>query len=101
MKHPILIITVLFFSGFYGCKQPSKLHAVEDAANLYAAEGYKLVWSDEFNKDGPDTANWRYENGFVRNQEYQWYQTENAFCHKGLLVIEGRKERKLNPTYQA
>jgi len=37
-------------------------------------DGYKLIWSDEFNKDGfPDTANWRFENGFVRNEELQVY----------------------------
>ena len=29
--------------------------------------GYRLVWSDEFNNNGvPDTANWTYEQGFVR-----------------------------------
>ena len=34
---------------------------------------YKLVWADEFNKDGPpDPCNWTYERGFVRNQELQW-----------------------------
>lgn len=61
---------------------------------------YKLVWSDEFNKDGlPDSANWTYENGFVRNQEFQWYQPDNARCEKGYLFIEARKEEKTNPQY--
>lgn len=42
---------------------------------------YTLVWSDDFEQDGvPDTSNWTYENGFVRNLEIQWYQPENAFC---------------------
>ena len=64
------------------------------------AEGWKLAWSDEFNTDGrPDPAKWGYETGFVRNHELQWYQPENAWCEKGLLVIEGRKERKKNPNY--
>ena len=64
-------------------------------------DGYTLVWADEFNKDGvPDTSNWRYEKGFVRNNELQWYQQENAKCQKGLLVIEGRKEQKPNPNYK-
>jgi beta-glucanase (GH16 family) len=97
----VIFISVCFLAASYGCKQPSKLHSAADAGNLYTSEGYTLVWSDEFNKPGPDTANWRYENGFVRNEEFQWYQTENAFCDKGLLVIEGRRERKLNPNYQA
>jgi beta-glucanase (GH16 family) len=62
--------------------------------------GYKLVWADEFNKDGhPDPCNWTYEHGFVRNEEFQWYQPDNARCEKGLLVIEARRERKQNPNY--
>jgi beta-glucanase (GH16 family) len=62
---------------------------------------WQLVWSDEFNTDGtPDPNNWTYEKGFVRNQEAQWYQPENAYCRGGLLIIEGRKEQRPNPTYQ-
>ena len=65
-------------------------------------DGYQLVWADEFDKDGwPDSANWTYENGFVRNQELQWYQPGNARCQMGLLVIEARKEEKANPIYEA
>jgi beta-glucanase (GH16 family) len=63
---------------------------------------WKLVWSDEFERDGrPDPAKWTYETGFVRNRELQWYQEENARCAGGLLIIEGRRERKRNPHYQA
>jgi beta-glucanase (GH16 family) len=62
--------------------------------------GYRLVWADEFDKDGPpDPCNWTYERGFVRNEEFQWYQPDNARCEKGLLVIEARRERKQNPNY--
>ena len=62
---------------------------------------WQLVWSDEFNRDGrPDTAVWNYEHGFVRNQEAQWYQTENAWQQDGLLIIEARKEHRENPTYR-
>lgn len=63
---------------------------------------YQLVWADEFNTDGsPDPTNWTYEHGFVRNKELQWYQPENAFCKNGKLIIEGRRERKENPNYEA
>lgn len=63
-------------------------------------DGYQLVWADEFDKDGmPDSVNWTYEYGFVRNQELQWYQPENARCKKGILVIEARKEERPNPMY--
>jgi len=67
-----------------------------------AAPTYKLVWSDEFNHDGPpDTTNWIYENGFVRNHELQWYQPGNAECKNGLLIIEARREHRPNPNYIA
>ncbi|MGN6439440.1 MAG: glycoside hydrolase family 16 protein [Agriterribacter sp.] len=59
---------------------------------LHAQEKYKLVWSDEFDKDGrPDSTKWNYEKGFVRNEEFQWYQPENARCEKGMLIIEAKK----------
>ena len=64
------------------------------------ANDWKLVWSDEFDTNGPpNPANWNYERGFVRNNELQWYQPENAFCTNGLLVIEARRERKPNPSF--
>jgi len=67
-----------------------------------ASNGYKLVWHDEFDRDGaPDPKNWSYEHGFVRNKELQWYQPENASCTNGLLVIEARRERKPNPWHAA
>ncbi|HWC00810.1 MAG TPA: glycoside hydrolase family 16 protein [Bryobacteraceae bacterium] len=62
---------------------------------------WKLVWSDEFDRDGkPDPAKWTYETGFVRNEELQWYQPQNAWCEKGLLIIEGRRERVKNPRFE-
>ena len=61
---------------------------------------YSLVWSDEFDTNGkPDPAKWGYEHGFVRNEEDQWYQEENAVCKNGLLIIEARREQKPNPGY--
>jgi beta-glucanase (GH16 family) len=63
-------------------------------------DGYKLVWADEFNQDGPpDPRNWTFERGFVRNEELQWYQSENARCEGGNLVIEARRERVENPRH--
>jgi len=64
--------------------------------------GYAVAWSDEFNVDGPpDPKNWTFENGFVRNQELQWYQPQNVHVENGFLVIEARRERKANPSYDA
>ena len=63
---------------------------------------YKLVWADEFNKNGvPDSSNWRYENGFIRNHEFQWYQPQNARCENGKLIIEAKRVEKINPGYVA
>jgi beta-glucanase (GH16 family) len=71
------------------------------AARKPAAGGYRMVWSDEFKVDGrPDPKKWNYEHGFVRNNELQWYQEENAFCKDGRLIIEARRERKANPNYK-
>lgn len=61
---------------------------------------YRLVWSDEFDVDGRPSKDWTFEHGFVRNQELQWYQPQNAFVKDGCLVIEGRQEHRPNPDYE-
>lgn len=67
-----------------------------------SSDEWKLVWSDEFDRDGrPDPKKWNYETGFVRNEEFQLYQPENAWCENGLLIIEGRRERRKNPYFEA
>lgn len=64
--------------------------------------GMKLRWHDEFNGTGaPNKEMWRFETGFVRNEEDQWYQEGNALMSDGTLVIEGKKERVKNPNYQS
>jgi len=64
--------------------------------------GMKLVWDEEFDISGkPDPAVWSYEQGFVRNQELQWYQSDNANVGGGELVIEGVKQQVANPNYSA
>jgi beta-glucanase (GH16 family) len=98
MTHRLLIVpacSLLFLSSgaFSGGGHPPQ--------DPYATDGYKLVWADEFERDGrPDPANWTHERGFVRNEEFQWYQPENAWCEKGLLIIEARREEKANPAYK-
>lgn len=72
------------------------------AAQAQEEDGYQLVWYDEFNTDGaPDPESWGYEEGFVRNNELQWYQPQNAVCRDGVLVLTGRAEHRPNPTYDA
>ncbi|WP_134090199.1 family 16 glycosylhydrolase [Olivibacter sp. XZL3] len=89
----ILLFTSHFLTAFSQDKD-------RFAATKYENEGYHLVWADEFNDIGsPKAANWKFEEGFVRNKEEQWYQKENAWCEGGLLIIEARKEDKPNPNY--
>lgn len=71
-------------------------------AFAYSKPGWKLVWADEFNQGSkPDPKNWTYQTGFVRNQEPQWYQPQNASIQNGMLIIEGKKETVINPNFQA
>ncbi|MEO6734501.1 MAG: glycoside hydrolase family 16 protein [Ferruginibacter sp.] len=87
---------------FYSCTGQNKTTSSPQSTKIEDQQGYKLVWSDEFDKTGaPDTSNWRFEKGFMRNNELQWYQPENASCENGMLLIEARKENKPNPNYQA
>jgi len=81
-------------SGVDACGRPN---------DVTVPSGYtKLVWHDEFDSDGqPSTANWGYEQGFVRNEELQWYQADNATIANGLLTITARRETKANPNYKA
>ncbi len=96
MKIPFLVISnYLIFNSFMACAQP----VPDDMQTTPPA--YKLVWQDEFEENGkPDESKWNFEKGFVRNNEDQWYQPENAVCKDGFLVIEARKEKKPNPNYK-
>lgn len=65
---------------------------------------YKLLWSDEFNKDGkPDPSIWTYETGGhgFGNGEEQYYtdNLDNAFVKDGLLHIVAKKEAYENRSY--
>lgn len=95
---PAFLFALIVYSAVHA-QQPDPIKP--DFSNPRQVPGMQLAWNDEFNKDGkPDPSNWKYENGFVRNQELQWYQPDNAYCKNGLLVIEGRKEKRPNPNYR-
>lgn len=62
---------------------------------------WRLVWHDEFDGNGQlDTLTWTAERGFVRNEEYQWYQQQNAYRQDGVLVLEARLDSIPNPAYR-
>lgn len=66
------------------------------------AAKWTLEWSDEFDKNGaPDPSNWGYESGFVRNEELQWYQPNNATVSNGILTIAAQRQQVANPNYVA
>ena len=63
------------------------------------ATSWKLVWSDEFDRDGaPDPTKWSYDVGGHGwgNKELQFYtdnRRENARVENGYLIIEARREK--------
>ncbi|MDR1221268.1 MAG: glycoside hydrolase family 16 protein [Tannerella sp.] len=65
--------------------------------------GKVLIWSDEFDYEGlPDDTKWSYEEGFVRNNEPQYYTkgaAGNAFVKDGVLKITARKENGPDAEY--
>ena len=97
-------LTISFIFAFFvlvGCSQSVDTN-LPDSNPPNVIQGMTLVWADEFNTDGkPNPEFWKYENGFVRNEELQWYQEANANCKNGVLLIEGRREEIANPAYQA
>ncbi|WP_162055383.1 glycoside hydrolase family 16 protein [Pontibacter pamirensis] len=87
---------LLLSASLLACSR-GQMPAQSESAAASAPDGYKLVWQDEFIKDGkPDSTNWSYEYGLKRNNELQWYQPENANVREGVLVIEGKREKVKN-----
>lgn len=88
-----ICLLVLLVRPLFGANEPPVVPPREAS--------WQLVWSDEFNGNGPpDPSVWQFEEGFARNQELQWYQPANAFCRDGLLVFEARREQVKNPNYK-
>jgi beta-glucanase (GH16 family) len=97
-----LFLLTPFLLVFPGITDQGYATVVQPDTTLSSFDGQKLrlVWSDEFDVDGsPDPENWTFEHGFVRNNELQWYQPDNARIEDGLLIIEGRREKVPNPDY--
>ena len=64
-------------------------------------DGYRLVWSDEFDQKRwfPDPSHWAYDVSRNRtgwaNEELQYYaaeRRENSRIENGVLIIEARRE---------
>lgn len=75
--------------------------------NTIKAEGWKLIWADEFNYVGlPDSTKWGYDvggNGWG-NDESQYYtfkKLENARVENGVLIIEAHKQAVDSKNYSS
>jgi len=110
MPHRLRLLCLVLPCALAGCATglaagaggaPTPPPVVAPATAGATSDGYRLVWSDDFSTDGPlNPRDWTYENGFVRNEELQWYQPQNARCENGLLVIAAQRESVPNPRYQ-
>lgn len=100
MRSIFLIGFLSFFALSNSAQQPDPYKP--DSRTPRQIPGMTLRWNDEFNAPGrPDTTKWTYEQGFVRNNELQYYQRDNATVENGCLLITGRREKLKNPNYDA
>ena len=76
------------------------LLAFASCLTIWSQDEWKLVFHDEFDGNSVNWDVWKSEQGFVRNEEHQWYQPQNAFIENGLLVLEGRLDSIPNPRYR-
>ena len=64
-----------------------------------SADDWTLIFHDEFDGTEVNWDVWQSEHGLVRNEEYQWYQPQNAHVQDGVLLLEGRIDSIPNPNY--
>jgi len=79
----------------------------DDPDDGTSVQGWKLVWSDEFSRDGqPDPSKWSYDVGGHGwgNNELQYYaesRLKNARVENGNLIIEAHKESVQGSQYSS
>jgi beta-glucanase (GH16 family) len=92
-----LIVGLVFLASFAGTVKKEDLKVDKNGdSELKAPSKWELVWEDNFDVDGlPDQRIWNYEEGYIRNNEAQYYtkeRLENARVENGNLVIEARND---------
>ena len=92
-----LFISVLFYTATtVNGKEFNQTAENQGKASVKAPVKWELVWEDNFDGAGlPDSKIWSYEEGYIRNNEAQYYtkeRLENARVENGNLVIEARKD---------
>jgi len=87
-KHMKYFTFIIILITAFGCQSTNKESKKKPT--------FKLVWEDNFDKDGlPNFDIWRYEVGYIRNWEKQYYtenRLENARVEDGNLIIEARRD---------
>lgn len=56
----------------------------------------KLVWHDEFDSPVLDESKWKYDTGYIRNKEHQYYtknRSKNLRIEDSKLIIEAHREK--------
>ena len=90
MRYSIITIVLLIIISSCSIKT---LNATTNKTSKDIFKGYKLIWSDEFDKPGtPDSLKWNFEHGFIRNEEDQFYTNCNANIKNGILIIEHSRD---------
>jgi beta-glucanase (GH16 family) len=86
----LLVLSILLAACGAAARTPA-------ATPIPEPPGWKLLWHDEFDGTGIDSANWTYDIGAGGwgNGEAQYYTSrpENARIESGMLVIEARQEK--------
>jgi beta-glucanase (GH16 family) len=95
MKYLIISVLVVMSVSVFGNILNSAAEK-ENKSKTKAPVQWELVWEDNFDVDGlPDKKIWGYEEGYIRNNEAQYYtkeRPENARVENGNLVIEARMD---------
>ena len=85
-------------------EQPSSSELAPASSSPTQLEGYSLYWSDEFDGNSLNTANWEPQIGDGTNynvyrwgnNEQQYYKSENAIVNNGELHIVAKKETTIS-----
>ena len=99
-KATFIIIFLIQVTTSFSQNRRSTNPFLVDYSDPDTVPGMSLIWNEEFNYTGiPNSSNWGYEYGFVRNEELQWYQPQNAYVSDGRLEIKGKNEKIVNPHF--
>lgn len=85
---------LLLIAGMISCRKNLRSSSADaGVTTTQRAIAYSLVWDDEFNGTGVNTANWNIDVGNPGvNHELEYYQASNATVSNGSLVITAQQQ---------